>query len=238
MPKFFTLLTILSLLAIHPKNSLPDSDRARAARKTAWPKLQNELKDKGLTTKPQVYIRLFKEDGTLEIWVKAGQQYRFFKSYNICAFSGGLGTKIKAGDYKSPEGFYTVGPNQLNPNSSYHLSINVGYPNKLETLKGYTGDQIMIHGICASNGCYAMTNDGIDDIYTIFYKAFEAGQQKIDVAIFPFRMDDQHMKTYKTNPSFSFWKTLKPGYDLFERNHVPPIVSVQGLSYSFKAGKV
>ena len=232
MPKFLCLM-LMALLFINPKTNLPDSDRAKNIRLTVWPKLQDELKAKGLKFNAPIYIRIFKEISELEVWVKSGRQYSLFKTYEVCTYSGGLGTKTRSGDGKSPEGFYTIEPKQLNPVSNYHLAINVGYPNKLEQLKGYTGDAIMVHGYCASIGCYAMTDPRIEEIYTLIFKAFEAGQQKIDLDIFPFRMDNEHMKAYARYPSITFWKTIKPGYGLFEKNHVPPAVTIKGHDYAF-----
>jgi murein L,D-transpeptidase YafK len=233
MPKLIYLL-LIPLLFISPKAELPDSKLAKHVRVTVWPRLQNELGNKGLRSNSSVYLRIFKEENALEVWVKSGAQYKLFKSYEICFFSGGLGTKTRSGDGKSPEGFYTIQSNQLNPVSNYYLAINVGYPNKLEVLKGYTGDAIMIHGHCASIGCYAMTNPGIEEIYTIVYKAFEAGQQKMNLDIYPFRMDQKHMNAYTAYPDLEFWRTMKPGYDLFEKNHIPPVASIKKAEYTFK----
>ncbi len=160
MLKIFVFVLISALLISH-KVGIPDSDRAKAIRTTVWPRVQKELITKGFKPNSPIYIRLFKEISDLEIWVKHGKQYRLFKSYEICTYSGGLGTKTESGDGKSPEGFYTIEPKQLNPISTYHLAINVGYPNKVEQLKGCTGDAIMIHGYCASIGCYAMTDPRI-----------------------------------------------------------------------------
>jgi len=224
---------LLSLLLFNPKNNLPDSKLAKDVRVKVWPKLKTEITDKGFNINSPVYLRIFKEENVLEIWVKSGREYQFFKSYNICYFSGGLGTKTRSGDGKSPEGFYTITPSQLHPVSSYYLAINIGYPNKLEQLKGYTGDAIMVHGHCASIGCYAMTDDGIEEIYTLVYKALEAGQQKIQLDIFPFRMDPEHLKKYAANSYLPFWQRMKPGYDLFEKNHVPVVARVKGKEYSF-----
>ena len=224
---------LLALSLISPNPPLPDSKLAKSVRVKVWPHLQNELNDKNLKPGSALYIRIFKEEDDLEIWVKSGQAYKFFKSYNICFFSGGLGPKVSEGDLKSPEGFYTIVPSQLNPASTYHLAINIGYPNKVERAKGCTGDAIMIHGICASNGCYAMTNDGIEDIYTLVYEAFAGGQKTMHLDIFPFRMDDEHMKKYANSSVISFWNNLKPGYELFERNHVPAEVGASGKEYKF-----
>ena len=228
----FGLLLTLFIIRLTPP--LPDSKLAKNVRLKVWPRLQHDLADKGLKPGSALYIRIFKEEDDLEIWVKNGQRYQFFKSYNICFFSGGLGPKVSEGDLKSPEGFYTIAPSQLNPASSYHLAINIGYPNKVEQAKGWTGDAVMIHGICASNGCYAMTNEGIEDIYTLVYEAFAGGQKTMHLDIFPFRMDDAHMKKYAGSSVISFWKNLRPGYELFERNHVPAEVGAKGREYFFR----
>jgi murein L,D-transpeptidase YafK len=224
---------LVAILLFNPKNNLPDSKLAKSVRVTIWPRLQKALDEKGLSANSGIYLRIFKDESNLEIWIKSGQRYQFFKSYNICFFSGGLGTKTRSGDGKSPEGFYMIEPKQLNPVSNYYLAINIGYPNKLEVLKGYTGDAIMVHGHCASIGCYAMTNPGIEEIYTLVYKAFESGQQKIHLDIFPFRMDPQHFKAYAANKSLAFWKTMRPGYDLFEKDHIPPIAAIKLREYAF-----
>jgi murein L,D-transpeptidase YafK len=233
MPKLLSLLLISFLLMINPKAGLPDSKRASDVRTTIWPKLQKELNDKGFKTNFSVYLRIFKDQDQLEVWIKSGTKYQLFKNYEICYYSGGLGTKTHSGDGKSPEGFYSIEPRQLNPVSNYHLAINIGYPNKLEQLKGYTGDAVMIHGHCASIGCYAMTDPRIEEIYTLVYKAFESGQQKINLDIFPFRMNKTHMDFYNRHPSFTFWKSMKPGYDLFEKDHISHNAFIKEKNYAF-----
>lgn len=232
MPKI--LLLLLFLLFADGKTELPDSKLASDTRNTVWPQLVKELQGKDLTPGSPVFIRIFKSEHILEVWVKASQQYKLFKTYPICYFSGGLGTKTRINDGKSPEGFYTIQPKQLNPNSHYHLAMNIGYPNQLEKLKGYTGTDIMIHGHCASIGCYAMTDPLIDEIYTIVYKAFEAGQKSIPVHIFPFKLRDDYIGGMTTHLSYPLWLNMKTGYDLFETNHIPPIVSVMNNEYAFK----
>ncbi|WP_184548978.1 L,D-transpeptidase family protein [Mucilaginibacter sp. FT3.2] len=234
MPQFFQILLFSLLMVGHPKAELPDSKRASGVRALVWPRLQKELRDKGLDENAPVYMRIFKDQDALEVWKKAGGKYKLFKTYEICYYSGNLGTKTKLGDNKSPEGFYTIEPKQLNPVSNYYLAINVGYPNKLEQLKGYTGDAIMVHGHCASVGCYAMTDPRIEEIYTLVYKAFEAGQQKINLDIFPFRMDDAHMEFYSHQPYLTFWKTMKPGYEKFEKTHLPVNYFIRGKDYAFE----
>ncbi|SDF21292.1 Murein L,D-transpeptidase YafK [Mucilaginibacter pineti] len=234
MPKLLVVMALLFLMVTGHKTNLPDSKRASDARAKVWPQLQKELTGKGFNTYGSIYIRVFKDIEQMEIWVKLGSKYKLFKTYDVCYYSGGLGPKTKTGDGKSPEGFYTIEPKQLNPVSNYYLAINVGYPNKVEQLKGYTGDAIMVHGHCASIGCYAMTNPKIEEIYTLVYQSLAAGQQKIHLDIFPFKMDEDHLKFYAAYKQDAFWRTMKPGYELFEKKHIPADYEVKGKEYAFK----
>jgi murein L,D-transpeptidase YafK len=236
MLKLFYAFPLLLLLA-NSNPGIPDSKRAANIRNKVWPRLQTELKTYGFAENQPIYIRIIKDSSILELWRFTSGRYQLFRTYPICFFSGGLGTKKKEWDGKAPEGFYTIKPQQMNPYSSYHLGMNIGYPNELEKQLNYTGNAIMIHGDCLSSGCYAMTNSFIDEIYTMAYEAFVYGQPEIDVSIFPFKMDDAHMKQYAKSPNYRFWQNLKVGYDLFERTHMPPEVTVVNKSYAFVAGK-
>jgi len=233
MPEIFILLLVITGLFTSPKTNIPDSDRARAVRISVWPKLKRELALKGFKTSTNIYLRIFKVHNVFEVWAKAGNEYKLFKTYKICFYSGALGPKTESGDGQSPEGFYTIEANQLNSMSTYHLAINVGYPNKRDALNGCTGDLIMVHGNCVSIGCFAMTDPQIDEIYTLVYQALSVGQSNINLDIFPFKLDAEHLKIYAHSPYMPFWRTMKPGYDLFERKHVPVVLSVRGKDYAF-----
>jgi len=237
MPKFFLTLVLPLLFASGTKTYIPDSKRAADIRTTIWPQLQKALKINGFKEDQPIYIRLFKEPGLLEIWVRSGKQYKLFRQYAICAYSGGLGTKTRNGDGKCPEGFYSITPSQMNPVSNYHLAVNIGYPNTYEQQHNYTGTAIMIHGDCRSIGCYAMTDQSIEEIYTMIYEAFLHGQKSIDVGIFPFKLTNQNIDKYSNYPYVSAWQRLKPGFDMFEYGHVPPLVSVVNGNYRFTKGK-
>lgn len=179
-----------------------------------------------------MYIRLFKEEKKLEIWIQNDSgKYSFYKEFDICYFSGGLGPKKKEGDRKSPEGFYSTKKSLLNPNSSYHLSFNIGYPNEYDKSHDYTGSLIMIHGNCVSLGCYAMTDKYIEEIYGLVEKTLNNGQKKINVDVFPFKMTEFNMEKYEDCEYYNFWEQLKPGYDYFEINRIPPKMIVEDKKY-------
>jgi murein L,D-transpeptidase YafK len=84
----------------------------------------------------------------------------------------------------------------------------------------------MIHGACVSVGCYAMTDNGIDEIFQFVTGALVFGQSSVQVSIYPFRMTDTNMKRHQNSYYKEFWSQLKPGYDYFEQTRKPPTVSV------------
>ncbi|EKD9160627.1 murein L,D-transpeptidase [Salmonella enterica] len=173
-----------------------------------------------------VYIQILKEERTLDLYVKMGEQYQLLDSYKICNYSGWLGPKRRQGDFKSPEGFYSVQRNQLKPDSRFYKAINIGFPNAYDRAHGYDGKYLMIHGACVSVGCYAMTDSGIDEIFQFVTAALVFGQPSVQVSIYPFRMTDANMQRHKYSYYKDFWAQLKPGYDYFEQTHKPPTVSI------------
>ncbi len=213
---------------------LPGSAISVAAYHRAEPRLKEMLKKKSLSWGAPIFIRIFKESNELEVWLQeSDDRFRLFKRYIICSFSGRLGPKLEAGDKQGPEGFYTVGPGQMNPWSNNHLSFNLGYPNQYDQNLGRTGSALMIHGGCTSEGCYAMTDYYMDEIYTLADAALARGQSEFQVHIFPFKMNRENLDNHRNSPWLSFWKNLKRGYDLFEAYRLPPRVEVYGNRYVF-----
>jgi len=186
-----------------------------------------------------IFIRIFKQSGELELWMKnRTKKWALVKTYPICYFSGFLGPKLKEGDKQSPEGFYKVSARAMNPNSTYHLSFNLGFPNRYDRANGRTGSYLMVHGNCVSIGCYAMTDEKIEEIYTLGLAAFKGGQKTFPVHIFPFRMTDENMAAHQGSQWVDFWNNLKQGYDIFENDKVVPKVSVAKKRYTFSTPKV
>jgi len=199
----------------------------------------------------RVFLRIFKREGILELWMKHGETYALFKSFPICKWSGHLGPKLRSADLQSPEGFYEVSARQLNPHSHFDLAFNIGYPNAYDRAHGATGSAIMVHGDCKSVGCFAMTNHGIEQIYHYVALALAHGQREVPVDIFPFRMTDAAIARESqagnvlafmsdgappTHNWAPFWRNLKQGYDIFQRTHIPPVAYACDGRYAFNKG--
>ena len=188
----------------------------------------------GLTSGAPVFIRIFKREFELELWIRRDDRYHRFAVYPICRFSGDLGPKLVEGDHQSPEGFYTIDRRSLNPQSRWHRAFNLGFPNALDRANGRTGSFLMVHGGCSSIGCYAMTNPVIDELWRLVDSALRAGQKTVQVHVFPFRMTDENMKVRASHAWSGFWRELKPGYDAFEQTQVPPRISVCAGHYQLE----
>ncbi len=224
---------------------MPQSGRSKVAISKTTPVLEADLQAQNLKLGGAVFLRIIKSDapksgplsqGVIEIYVENSDgAYSLYKTSKICAASGTQGPKIKTGDGQSPEGFYYLTVGSLNPWSSYHLSLNLGYPNAFDRAKGRTGDYLMIHGNCVSIGCYAMTDVGIEEIYTLVYAAMKNGQGVVRVHSFPFPMTEANLAQAIESPNHEFWSNLKQGWDWFETHGAPPDVNVKDGAYVFRA---
>ncbi len=214
----------------------PQSPLSQEVRAKREPLLQAEFKRASLRLGAPIFIRIFKEEKELELWVKKGEAYQRFKTYRIANFSGKLGPKTREGDLQAPEGFYEVTPNRLNPRSNFHLAFNIGYPNEYDRLHKASGGLIMVHGKRDSVGCFAMTDPAIEEIYTIADFALSTGQPSFPVHIFPFRMIAGNLMRHSGSPHMPFWRGLLRGYLLFELTHFPPVIGVGEERYTFANG--
>ncbi len=200
-------------------------------------RLDARLKEKGFKRGDPVFLRVFKGDAQLEVWMKRSAKFTLFATYPICAWSGQLGPKETEGDLQSPEGVYTITGGQLNPNSSYHRAFNLGYPNAFDRAFGRTGAYLMVHGGCASIGCYAMTDAVIDELWQLVTAALDHGQKRVGVHVYPFRMTDARLAAFAGwHPAAAFWRDLKRVHDLFERDRIPPKVTVCRKRYAARHG--
>jgi murein L,D-transpeptidase YafK len=212
---------------------LPSSGKAMAPLPSA---LVAEMDKKNMDKDSPILVRVFKEESELEIWKQDRTgQFALLKTYPICRWSGELGPKVKEGDRQAPEGFYKITPGQMNPNSAYYLSFDLGYPNAFDRAHGRTGSNLMVHGDCSSRGCYSMTDEQIAEIYALGREAFFGGQKSFEVQAYPFRMTPENFAKHRASPHLAFWKMLKQGNDHFEASRREVKVDVCEKRYVFDA---
>jgi murein L,D-transpeptidase YafK len=188
--------------------------------------LAGRLSAHGLTLGAPLFVRIFKREFELELWMKREDHFHRFAIYPICRWSGRLGPKLAEGDGQAPEGFYTVDAKGLNPASKWHRSFNLGFPNLFDRAHRRTGSFVMVHGGCSSIGCYAMTDPVVDEIWRLVTAALKGGQARFSVHVFPFRMTEENLARRADHAWAPFWRELKRGHDAFEVTLVPPKVAV------------
>lgn len=213
--------------------------RVKTAYSEKWNALQKELTQAGIKGPFKLYLSAYKSEGKLELWLQSEKEkaYKLFKTYNFCAHSGVLGPKVKEGDLQTPEGFYNI--NVFNPESNFHLSLGVNYPNEIDRQRSRLekpGGDIYIHGNCVTVGCIPLTDEKIKEVYVLAVEARNAGQLQIPVHIFPFKMSHKNLNKYLVQfpAQKAFWKNLQQGYAYLERHNVPPNVVMQKDKYLYK----
>jgi murein L,D-transpeptidase YafK len=207
---------------------------AKATRELS-PELLALLRQKKMPKYSPIVIRIFKEEAELEVWKQdTGGLFQLLKTYPICRWSGDLGPKLQPGDRQTPEGFYSITPGLMNPNSNYYLAINTGFPNSFDKANKRDGSLLMIHGDCSSSGCYAMTDEQISEIYSLARDSL-LGRPSFQVQAYPFRLTPANLARHRTSPNLAFWKMLKMGNDHFETTHLEPKVDVCDRRYVFDA---
>jgi murein L,D-transpeptidase YafK len=198
--------------------------------------LAGRLSAQGLSLGAPVFVRIFTREVELELRPRRGERVQRWAVYPICRWSGRLGPKLAEGDGQAPEGFYTVDAKALNPASRWHRSFNLGFPNALDRAHNRTGSFLMVHGGCASVGCFAMTDPVVEEIWSLVTAALKGGQKRFHVHVFPFRMTEANLARRQHLPWAGFWRDLKGGYDAFEASGLPPQIAVCAGRYTFAPG--
>jgi murein L,D-transpeptidase YafK len=231
------VLTAAFFAALSPATCLGENSNRLPAKATKElpPELLSLLRQKKMPKYSPILVRVFKQEAELEVWKQdTTGLFKILKVYPICRWSGDLGPKLKEGDRQAPEGFYTITPELMNPNSDYHLAINVGFPNSFDKANNRDGSLLMIHGDCSSSGCYAMTDEQISEIYSLARDSL-GGRPSFQVQAYPFRLTPANLAQHRNSPNLSFWKMLKVGNDHFETTHLEPKVDVCNRRYVFDA---
>lgn len=216
---------------------VPTSVRVDAIAAGVRKGIAGDLSRLGLEYGDPIFVRVFKEEGELELWMRGDGEPHFslFKIYRIRHRSGRLGPKLRDGDGQGPEGFYHVTASRFRPETRHHLGLDLGYPNELDRYHERTGSDIMIHGGSSSVGSFALDREDMEEVYVLAAAALKNGQRFFRVNSFPFRMTDKRMEQEWKRQSrwIDFWSNLKEGYDFFENVNVPPDVRPGGGGYAF-----
>ena len=235
-----SILLIFYCFSVNGQNSFVDYQKSFGKVADVFSRREDTLKKQFAAKKlvwpaKFIYIRTFKYDSDLEVWVKSTikDTFQLFKTYKVCAVAGTMGPKRIQGDYQVPEGFYYI--NIFNPNSNYHLSLGLNYPNSSDLIladSSQPGGDIYIHGSCVTEGCIPITNQQIEDLYILTTHARNNGQDFIPVHIYPIKFNNPKSVTYLNKimendaELKSFEKTMKQAYDYFNHNKQIPIVSI------------
>ncbi|WP_407067312.1 L,D-transpeptidase family protein [Methylobacterium sp. Leaf111] len=201
------------------------------------PETLSLMATEGVSPSDPILLRAYKKEAEIELWKRgADGRYALLKTYPMCRWSGQLGPKTREGDRQAPEGFYAITPASMNPNSSLYLSFDLGFPNAYDRSLGRTGTHLMVHGSCSSQGCFAMTDEAISELYAVVREAFAGGQRAVQFQSYPFRMTPENLARHRQDPNMAFWKNIKEGADRFEVAGTEPVVDVVGGRYAFDAG--
>jgi len=219
---------------LSPEEYADGSIRFDDVQRRITPLLKKQLSKQGFTLGSPVFLRSFKDERILEMWMLDDKtdRFRHLQTWKIKGVSGKLGPKLKEGDKQSPEGFYHVKIDQFLPSSTNHLAFNVGYPNSYDRSMQRTGSFIMIHGKSGSVGCLAMTDAYIEEIYTLCHAALTSGRQtQFQVQMLPFRLTNENINLHSSSNWIDFWRNLQSGYNYFETHRIPPNITVKNKAY-------
>jgi murein L,D-transpeptidase YafK len=193
--------------------------------------------DLGLTLGAPVYFRLIRDQDRLEVWVKSPSgAYSRLRNFKICGKDGVLGPRQSAATGQ-PEGFYTLSAAQMRPQGVGYLGINLNWPNDYDRGRGWRGAPSLLQAGCASGRHYGLTDQDMEEVFTIAYSALINGQTSIPFHIFPFQMTPFRMLQIGQGPKASFWRDLEPAWRAFERTKTPPQIKVQGRRYRVSESK-
>lgn len=240
------LLLVLMLMPVLQQTSFKETQLKQSRVKIAYEEKENVVKQyfsekKIAFEKFQLFLRAFKKEQALEVWIKENgkEEFVLLHAYEFCTTSGVLGPKRKEGDLQIPEGVYQI--NHFNPQSNFFLSLGLNYPNASDRILGHAtkpGGSIYIHGNCVTIGCIPITDDKIKELYVLAVEARNNGQEKIPVHIFPTRLDKGNIEKliidYTPNEKVkNFWKNLESVYQDFEstKKLMPVKVNSKGVYY-------
>jgi murein L,D-transpeptidase YafK len=188
--------------------------------------------DLGLSLGAPLYLRLIRDQARLEVWAKPRSEnsYVRLRTFKLCGKNGVLGPRQSARTGQA-EGFYAITPSQMRPVGVTYLGFGFGWPNAYDQKRGWKGAPSLVQAGCTTGRHYGLTDQDMEEVYTMVYFALRAGQTNVPLHIFPFQMSPFKMLQIGTGAKASFWNELAPAWQAFERTKTPPQVRVQGRRY-------
>jgi murein L,D-transpeptidase YafK len=216
---------------------VPTTATGQAAIGRARGRLQISYDDLGLVFGAPIYVRLIKDQKRLEVWVQKRQrEFVKLRSYKICGSSPALGPRQRGVLLLQPEGFYVIGAASLRPHNVAYLGVDLNWPNAFDRAQGWSGTTSIIQAGCASEPHFGLTDQDMEEVYTLVHSALVSGQGAVPVHIFPFEMGRLRMLTAGRSPNAAFWRQLEPAWQAFERTKKPPQVRLLGRRYVISEG--
>jgi murein L,D-transpeptidase YafK len=211
---------------------VPTTATGQAAIGRVRGRLQISYDAMGLVFGAPIYLRLIKDQKRLEVWVqKRGREFVKLRAYKICGSSAVLGPRRRTRPAQQPEGFYLLGPNNLRPPAATYLGLDLSWPNTFDRAQGWSGATSILQAGCASEPHFGLTDQDMEEVYTLVHSALAGGQNGVPFHIFPFEMGGLRMLTARRGPNAGFWEQLAPAWQAFERTKKPPQVRVLGRRY-------
>ncbi|GIU66214.1 hypothetical protein [Candidatus Phycosocius spiralis] len=214
------------------QTTIPVTSIGAAAIERTRQRLSFAYSDLGLNLGAPLYLRLIRDQSKLEVWAKPAQQraYIRLRTVKLCGKNGMIGPRQSANSGQA-EGFYAITPNQLRPAGVTYLGLGFGWPNAFDQKRGWKGAPSLLQAGCTTGRHYGLTDQDMEEVYTMVYFALRAGQASVPLHIFPFQMSPFRMLQVGKGAKANFWKELEPAWQAFERTKTPPHVSVQGRRY-------
>jgi len=180
-----------------------------------------------------VFLRIFKTERRLEVWMEVDGIYRFLTRYSLCYYPGVIGPKRSEDDDQVPEGFYRITAESLSPSDNRYRSIAIDYPNTYDRVHDWSGSGVTLYGSCSAAIGYGLDPGAMEEVYELVDTAISNGQSRVSLHLYPFYLSPERMEEHEGEEWYDFWENLKEGFDIFNRTRQVPWVWVEDGRYVF-----
>jgi hypothetical protein len=220
-------------VTIGPSQTISLSAAARASIARSNTRLGFALDDSGIDWAAPVFLRLIKNTGRLEVWMVRNNRFVLFRRFKVCGDSDvSPGPRLSAAPNRVPEGIYRINANSLSVRTGRYLGVGIGWPTAVDRSFGarLPDGAVLLDGRCAGNGSIGLTDQDMEEVYTLLWAALQAGQSVIQFHIYPKPMgqnlDPETMAGYER-----FYRDLSSIWDAGGGQGNPPSVITTAKGY-------